>query len=158
MSTARALKLVGVVVLLAMPVMAGSNSHSEAVTATCIRVLDGDTLVVKCHGREVTVELEGVDAPELGQPLGRQVRGFVRALVQGREITIDMVDRGDDGGQARVSVAGQDLSELLAERGLAWATDGGALAESAARARLARCGIWLDPAPVPPWEFRETTT
>jgi micrococcal nuclease len=156
MKLANVLTVVGVVgaaALLALPVVAGSDEEApHAVTAKCIKVVDGDTIIVKCDRREMTVELEGVDAPELDQPWGKEVRSFVRDMVQGHAVTVEPVAGGST---ARVTVDGLDLAELLAARGLAWATDEGELAELAAKARSAPCGIWLDPEPVPPWEFRD---
>jgi endonuclease YncB( thermonuclease family) len=150
--------LAGVVALLAMPVVAGpEDAQPRAVTAKCIKVIDGDTIIVKCDKRQMTVELEGVDAPELDQPWGKEVRSFVRDMVQGRELQVEIIEAGDGSGTARVMVSGQDLSRLLAERGLAWATGVGELQDLAERARSAPCGIWLDADPVPPWEFREAT-
>lgn len=150
--------LVGVVALLAMPVVAGpEEAQHHAMTAKCIKVIDGDTIIVKCDKRQMTVDLEGVDAPELGQPWGKEVRSFVRDMVQGRELQVEIIEAGDGSGTARVVVGGQDLSRLLAERGLAWATDAGELQELSERAKSAPCGIWLDTEPVPPWEFRQAT-
>jgi micrococcal nuclease len=150
--------LAAVVALLAVPVVAGpEEARPHAVTAKCIRVVDGDTIVVKCDKRQMTVDLEGVDAPELGQPWGKEVRSFVRDMVQGREVEVEIIEAGDGSGTARVLVGGQDLSRLLAERGLAWATAAGELQDLSEKAKSAPCGIWLDAQPVPPWEFREAT-
>ena len=55
----------------------------ETFVGTCTRVVDGDPFVVEVDGRQVTVELAGVDAPELGQPLGKEVRASLRKLLQG---------------------------------------------------------------------------
>ena len=148
--------LVGAAALLALPVVAGpEESETHTVTATCIKVVDGDTLVVKCDKRQMTVDLAGIDAPELGQPWGKEVRGFVRDMVEGNQVTVEVIEAGETGGTARVLVAGQDLSRLLAERGLAWATAGSGLEELTEKAKSAPCGLWLDGEPVPPWEFRE---
>jgi endonuclease YncB( thermonuclease family) len=103
----------------------------------------------------MTVDLDGIDAPELGQPWGREVRSFVREMVEGRQLEVQVISGGDGSGTARVTVAGEDLSRLLAERGLAWATTGGELQALTEKARSAPCGLWLDAQPVPPWEFRE---
>ena len=148
--------LVGVAVLLAVPVIAGpEGSETHAVNATCIKVVDGDTIVVKCDKRQMTVDLAGIDAPELGQPWGKEVRSFVRDMVEGNQVTVEVIEAGETGGTARVLVAGQDLSRLLAERGLAWATAGSDLQDLVEKAKSAPCGIWLDAKAVPPWEFRE---
>lgn len=150
--------VIGAVALLALPVVADpDDAEPHAVTAKCIKVVDGDTIIVKCDKRQMTVDLEGVDAPELGQPWGKEVRSFVRDMVAGRELQVEIIEAGDDSGTARVLVAGQDLSRLLAERGLAWATGAGELQDLAEKAKSAPCGIWLDKEPIPPWEFREAT-
>ena len=57
----------------------------------------------------------------------------------------------------RQTIDGTDLSEMLASRGLAWVPEHGAdseLAELSAKAKEFPCGLWMDPDPEPPWEFR----
>jgi endonuclease YncB( thermonuclease family) len=148
--------VVGAAALLVAPVVAGSEkAETLGAAATCVKVIDGDTLVVKCDKRQMTIELDGVDAPELGQPWGREVRNFVREMVEGRALEVRIIEAGDGSGTAQVLVAGQDLSRLLAERGLAWATAAGELQDLTEKAKSAPCGLWLDAQPVPPWEFRE---
>ena len=150
--------IIGVAALLALPAIAGppGDPENRTVTGTCIKVVDGDTIVVKCDKRQMTVDLAGIDAPELGQPWGKEVRSFVRDMVEGSQITVEVIEAGETGGTARVLIAGQDLSRLLAERGLAWATAGGGLEDLTEKAKSAPCGLWLDAQPVPPWQFRET--
>jgi endonuclease YncB( thermonuclease family) len=144
--------------LLALPLVATPpEAEHTAMTAKCVKVVDGDTLVVRCDRDEMTVELEGVDAPEIGQPWGKEVRTFVRDMVRGRDLQVEVVERTDGHAVARVSVDGADLSELLAARGLARATDNGELGALAEKAKASPCGLWMDPEPVPPWEFRDAT-
>jgi endonuclease YncB( thermonuclease family) len=71
-------------------------------TGKVVSVHDGDTLTLRTDdGRTLKVRLQGIDAPELGQPFGKRSRD-----------------------------------------------------ELAAGARAARKGLWSDPAPVAPWEWR----
>jgi endonuclease YncB( thermonuclease family) len=152
------LSILGVACLLALPLVATPPDDAHhAMTAKCVKVVDGDTLVVRCDHDEMTVELDGVDAPELGQPWGKEVRSFVRDMVRGRQLRVEVVERTDGHAVARISVDGADLSELLAARGLAWGTDHGKLEALSDKAQSTPCGLWLDPEPVPPWEFREAT-
>jgi endonuclease YncB( thermonuclease family) len=147
---------VAIVCLLALPLVATPpEDDHHGMTAKCVKVVDGDTLVIRCDHNEMTVDLVGVDAPELGQPWGKEVRSFVRDMVHGRDIQVEIVKTGEDCAIVRIMVGGEDLSELLAARGLAWATDGGELKELSDKAQNSPCGIWLDPTPVPPWEFRD---
>jgi endonuclease YncB( thermonuclease family) len=59
---------------------------------------------------------------------------------------------------ARIKVEGQDVGHRLVAEGLAWHytrySDDATLAGAEAEARADRRGLWRDPAPVPPWEWR----
>lgn len=135
----------------------GAVAGQDGLTGKCVKVVDGDTLIIKCDENRRTVEIDGVDAPELDQPWGKEVRSFVRSMVQGRQVDIEIIDGDGDTVRARVSIDGTDLSEMLASRGLAWVPEDGAdeeLAELSAKARDLPCGLWMDPEPEPPWEFR----
>jgi endonuclease YncB( thermonuclease family) len=129
----------------------------KAMTAKCVKVIDGDTLVIECDTHRITVDLDGVDAPELGQPWGKEVRSFVRKLVRGEKVEIVVTARTEEGATARITVEGRDLSALLVERGLAWATGDAELEALSREARERPCGLWTDPEPVPPWVYREAT-
>jgi endonuclease YncB( thermonuclease family) len=131
------------------------ESDHLAMTAKCVKVVDGDTLIVKCDKRQMIIDLAGVDAPEIGQPWGKEVRTFVADMVRGRKIRVELVDTSDGTNQARVIVDGEDLARLLAVRGLAWGIDDGELESLSEGARTSPCGLWLDPDPIPPWEFRD---
>ena len=149
----------GVVCLLAMPVVADPpEDEHHTMTAKCVKVVDGDTLIVKCDKKEMTIDLAGIDSPELEQPWGKEVRNFVADMVHRREIEVEMVESADGTATARITVDGQDLSHLLAARGLAWGTDDGELEALSENAKSSPCGLWLDSNAVPPWEFREAQT
>ena len=151
-----ALICLGIACLLAMPVVADPpEDEHHAMTAKCVKVVDGDTLIVKCDKKEMTIDLAGIDSPELGQPWGKEVRSFVADMVRGEKIEVELVDSENGEGTARITVDGQDLSHLLAARGLAWGTDDGELEALSDKAKSSPCGLWLDSNPVPPWEFRE---
>ncbi|MCU0305577.1 MAG: thermonuclease family protein [Thermoanaerobaculales bacterium] len=140
-------------------VAVGATAGPTSIAGTCIKVIDGDTLVVDCDHARRTVEIAGIDAPEIEQPWGKEVRSFVRSMVDGERVEIEVVEAGDDVVRARVSINGVDLSELLVGRGLAWVVDGsgdGELAELGERARALPCGLWTDPEPQAPWSFRES--
>lgn len=148
------LATLGVVCLVSGVVLAGDG----VMTGKCVKVIDGDTLIIECEKNRQTVELAEVDAPELDQPWGKEVRNFVRDMVRGREVQIDVVEKTDEVVRVRITVDGHDLSEILASRGLAWAaeeTSDSELAELCAKAKGIPCGLWMDVDPEPPWEFRE---
>src|SRR5262245_55000380 len=59
-----------------------------------VGVTDGDTLTVRVDGNKRRVRLDGVDAPELGQPYGKSARRSLAELCRGKEATV--VERGSD--------------------------------------------------------------
>jgi micrococcal nuclease len=139
--------------ILAGGVLAGQN----LMTGKCVKVLDGDTLIIECEKTKRTVDIEGIDAPELDQPWGKEVRNFVKDMVRGREVQVEIIESTPEMVRARVTVNGVDLSELLVSRGLAWVPEGSADSDLVALGTKAKeypCGLWTDSEPEPPWEFR----
>ncbi len=134
-----------------------SDSSKEHFDGRCVKVIDGDTLVIDCEGGKRTIHLAGIDAPELKQPMGKEIRKFVRRTVKGQSLEIQMVpSEGPD--SARVFVNGKDLSLFLAELGFAWPAEGSTQTDTiqkvSDRARNHPSGIWINDNPEPPWEYR----
>lgn len=65
-----------------------------AETAKCIRVVDGDTIVVDYHGKLEKIRLIGVDTPETVHPnkpveyFGKEASNFTRSLVTGKQVAL----------------------------------------------------------------------
>ncbi len=138
-------------------VAGGALAGDGVMTGKCVKVLDGDTLIIECDKNKRTVNIEGIDAPELEQPWGKEVRGFVRDMVRGEKVEVEVLENSGDTIRARVTVNGVDLSEMLVSRGLAWVSEGSTDSELVVlgtKARELPCGLWMDTAPEPPWEFR----
>lgn len=123
-------------------------------------VHDGDTLTLTAGEARLRVRLDGVDAPEPGQPYGRSARRSLAALCRGKDARV--IERGkDDEGRilGSVTCAEVDVNAEQVRRGLAWVhlrylPLGSPLYEFEANARLRRVGLWRGKAPVPPWEWR----
>jgi micrococcal nuclease len=71
------------------------------VTGQVVSVHDGDTLTVQLSDRREKVRLIGIDAPEMAQaPWGEQSRDALKALVNGRQVTLETdVSVRDQNGQ-----------------------------------------------------------
>ncbi len=105
------------------------------VPARVLRVIDGDTIVVRASiwlGQEVEtkVRLAGVDTPELSgkceyeRSLARKAREFVLARIGGGEVILLDIRYGKYAGRvvARVRIGpDQELSAALIDAGLGWA-------------------------------------
>jgi micrococcal nuclease len=60
------------------------------ITGQVVSVHDGDTITVQLSDRREKIRLIGSDAPEIGQaPWGEQSRDALKALVNGRQVTLE---------------------------------------------------------------------
>ena len=143
--------------------------------ARVVGITDGDTIkVLDKTNTQHKIRLAGIDAPERKQPWGNRSRQGLAEILAGRDVTIE--DRKTDRWGRIIAVVWVtppdcpscprtlDAAMSQLSRGLAWhfkryaheqPGDEGeryAFAEEEARAKGA--GLWSDPAPVPPWEWR----
>jgi endonuclease YncB( thermonuclease family) len=123
-------------------------------------VTDGDTLSVLQDGKSVKIRLYGIDCPEKHQAYGHGAHEFTSVFAFGKEVEVRPVDRDRYGRLvAWVYVGHRCLNEELLQAGFAWHfkrySRDRHLAEIEMQARAARIGLWRDPHPVPPWEFRK---
>lgn len=135
----------------------------QTLSGVVTHVVDGDTLDVTVAQRVVTVRLDGIDAPERGQPFSAQARALLRVLAFSQRATVHVKDTDRYGRLvARVVVGGKDLSEEMVVAGLAWHylqySSDARLAALEKRAREKRLGVWANPSAVPPWVFRHPGT
>lgn len=123
-------------------------------------VHDGDTLTVLVERRQVKVRLADIDAPELRQPYGGHSKRSLSELCFGKSATLDVRNRDRYGRAiATVTCAGTNANAEQVRRGYAWTYTRYARADSPLfriehEARATRRGLWADPAPVPPWNWR----
>ncbi|MBI4194705.1 MAG: thermonuclease family protein [Betaproteobacteria bacterium] len=134
---------------------------SAEVPGRVVSVHDGDTLTVLTEQRgSLRIRLKDIDAPELSQPFGRRSRQSLSELCSGKPVELDV--RGTDRYRraiARVTCSGTDANAEQVRRGYAWTFTRYAGTESPlhaiqAEARAARRGLWGDPSPQPPWDWR----
>lgn len=140
--------------------VAALAAQAEGLRGRVVGVADGDTLTVLLeHQQSVKVRLAEIDAPEKTQAFGRRSKESLAALCFGRAAVIE--DKGRDRyGRVigRTSCAGIDASGEQVRRGMAWVFDRYAtdlsLYTLQDEAKADRRGLWRDPAPVPPWDYR----
>ena len=127
-----------------------------------VSVHDGDTLTVLIDHRQVRVRLIDIDAPELRQPFGTRSRQSLSSLCFGKVASLDV--RGHDRYNrtlALVNCGGADANAEQVRRGYAWtfvryARPDSPLFALESEARTAHRGLWQDPAPVAPWDWRNS--
>lgn len=123
-------------------------------------VHDGDTVTcVDPEGRRHKIRLVGIDAPEHGQAFGDTARTALAGKLAGHGIRVEG-DAYDQHGRllGRLLVADRDVNRELVAEGWAWAFGGFApnedLMAAEAAARREKRGLWADPRPVSPGEWR----
>lgn len=134
-----------------------------------VGIADGDTLTARCDAaagqlkQTIRVRLAEIDAPEKAQPFGERSRQHLAQLCfrQRAEVAPLPGSAGSDRyGRtvARVACAGLDANADQVRAGMAWVFDRYArdltLYDLQAEARRARVGLWTDPDPVAPWQWR----
>ncbi|BFR47456.1 thermonuclease family protein [Nitratidesulfovibrio sp. HK-II] len=149
------------VVLLLFILGAGDAS---AWTGKVIGISDGDTVtVLDADMATVKVRLYGVDCPESSQPFGTRAKQYTSSVVYGKMVTVEDMDIDRYGRVVGVveTVDGTSLNRALVINGMAWVYDRYCRAvwcaewkQDEMRAKSARAGLWSEPAPMPPWEFR----
>ena len=144
--------------LLACPLLA------DTLTVTCKRVVDGDTFILNDG---TTVQIWGIDAPELKQDYGQEARTWLQNTIGQKGVKLRIQVKGTDsygrtlglvyiqGNQKRAS----NVGTLMVKAGMAWFDDYNApeagLADEMEKARKARKGLWADENPVKPYLFRK---
>jgi endonuclease YncB( thermonuclease family) len=147
--------------LVAAAISAGCSPKAPAgPTWYVVSVHDGETVrALDPEKVEHRVRLAGIDAPEMGQAFGRVARDRLRELALRRQVVVQVQGRDRYARDiATLEAGGRDLARVLVAEGLAWHftrySDDPALAAAEAEARAAGRGLWADPEPVAPWEWR----
>lgn len=130
------------------------------------RFIDGDSFVATSRdGQSVPVRISGIDAPEKGQPGSRAASKALRRLVADRWLVLRVIKRDRYGRLVgRLMLNDRDIGLILVRKGLAWhfkryeheqaRAVRGQYQEAQLAARENGLGVWTDPAPTPPWEWR----
>lgn len=127
-----------------------------------VGVHDGDT--VTCldeSNQQQKVRLAEIDAPEIGQDYGKVSREVLAEMVFGK--TVEVTEDGKDRyGRwiGHLSSNGIDVNRQMIATGNAWHyadySRDTSLAALQAQAQSQRLGLWAQPSPVAPWDFRKS--
>lgn len=131
-----------------------------------IYVYDGDTILVRSiDGTETRIRLKGIDAPESKQAYGKEAGQKLNTLSFNKDVQIFWQEKDRYGRTVgKVMIGDTDLNLAMIEAGLAWHFTKYELTQSAEdrqlykttekRVREQHKGLWADPSPLPPWEYR----
>ena len=131
-------------------------------TGHVIGILEGDTIEVLHKKRAERIRLIGIDCPEKRQPFGEKAKHAATSLVFGKDVSIQT--HGKDKHRRTLAEVllsdGTSLNQALVAGGWCWwypkyAINNSELKRLESQARLRKRGLWTDPYPVPPWEWRK---
>jgi endonuclease YncB( thermonuclease family) len=131
--------------------------------AKVVAVHDGDTITVLKGKKQkrVVVRLMGIDAPELQQVYGTDAAAVLSKLCLGQMASV-VSQKLDTYGRTIASVKCNkvDAAKQMVGSGAAWVYDQYVPKQSPLRAlqqkaQAARVGLWAQPLPEAPWQWRK---
>lgn len=162
------LRLLPALLVLTLPI--SPQTHADSLDGKVVRILDGDTVeVLDARKRTHRVRLAGIDAPESKQPFGAKAKRALSSLVGGKTLTVDWHKRDRyDRLVGKLMLDGADVNLALVRAGYAWwyreyageqSPSDRRLYEAAEKAaRRDGVGLWSDPRPIAPWDWRDGRT
>jgi endonuclease YncB( thermonuclease family) len=144
-----------------------AESPAASIHGRIVSVSDGDTLtVLDGENRQHKIRVAGIDAPERKQPFGQRSKSGLSDCSFGKTVEI-VGDKRDKYGRTvgKVIADSRDCGLAQVNAGLAWhykayereqpKADREAYSQSEDAARKAGIGLWSEPSPVPPWQWRK---
>lgn len=144
------------------------TANADTLVGRVVGITDGDTITV-LDGQQTQhkVRLMGIDCPEKAQPFGQNAKESLSDIVFGRTVNVEW-QKLDRYGRivGKVLVSGQDANLEQVGRGLAWhykkydreqePLDRSTYSQAEIDARMSNRGLWSDPEPIPPWDWRKS--
>jgi len=129
-----------------------------------VNVTDGDTInVYNAEQGQVKIRLYGIDCPEKGQPYGQAAGKYLASLIAGAMVEIEPVTKDRYGRTVAIVMDDElNVNQEMVRSGYAWVyrkycdkefCDYWLALENDARA--GKLGLWREPDPIPPWEWRK---
>jgi micrococcal nuclease len=142
------------------------TSWSAELEGRVVRIVDGDTLaVLDVSNTQTKIRLAGIDCPERKQPFGQRAKQALSDYAFNRQVTVEWTKLDRYKRVVGKILAGQqDVNLALVRDGMCWwyrkysgeqsAVDRKLYEAAEAKAREQRTGLWVDPEPMAPWDWR----
>jgi endonuclease YncB( thermonuclease family) len=132
----------------------------EILEGCVVGVHDGDTITLLMAGnQQLKIRLAQIDAPETDQAFGQRSKQSLSNMVFNKTIQVkkETVDKyGRTVGTLLVNELDVNCEQI--KRGMAWVyrkyLHDQSLLQVEDEARQAKVGLWAEPNPIPPWEYR----
>ena len=126
-----------------------------------VSIADGDTItVLDADKKQHRVRLTGIDAPEKKQAFGAKSKDRRGELVAGKDVVVEWKENDTYGRTlGKVRQGALDINLQMIKDGMAWHykkySKSAELSMAEAEAKAGKKGLWVDPNPMAPWEFRK---
>ena len=139
-----------------------SNSliiFAQTYSGKIIKVIDGDTFVFQAAEGNLKIRMLAIDAPEHDQPAGQESKAFLATFEN--KAGILKAESVDKYGRtlAYLFIDNQNINLLCVRNGHAWHykqyNKDEAFAQAEKQAKAEKLGLWKEPDPIPPWNWRK---
>jgi endonuclease YncB( thermonuclease family) len=161
------LRRLAVTTVLAVGALLSFSVHAELLMGRIVGVSDGDTVtLLDANQRQYKIRLTGIDAPEKKMPFGQRSKEHLSDLIFNKDVQVE-TEKLDRYGRTlgKILFDRKDINMAMVNAGLAWhykkyqndqsRSDRLLYAHAEDQARQQRIGLWRDPNPTPPWEWRK---
>jgi endonuclease YncB( thermonuclease family) len=138
------------------------ETNTESNSYKVIGIKDGDTFVVLIDGQEQVIRLEHIYCPEKKQPFGNKAKQFASDLCFGQYVQLNHKNKYDRNKRLISEIIlnnGVNVNKELVSNGLAWHfkkySKDNDYSELEINARNNQIGIWSEPNPTTPWDWRK---
>jgi endonuclease YncB( thermonuclease family) len=154
--------------LTALLILSSAAAQAALLEGRVVAVADGDTITILDNtNTQYKIRLAGIDAPEKKQPFGNVSKKFLSDLVYDKQVSVDYSKQDRYGRTVgKVLVNGIDANLEQVKHGLAWfykkyeneqpLQDRLDYLHAQEAAETSKVGLWVEPNPVAPWDFRKS--
>ena len=128
-----------------------------------VAITDGDTIKVldDLDKGVLKIRLNKIDAPEKKQAFGQKSKQYLSNLVFGKQVIIRFKEIDRYGRiLGLIYINGVEVNLQMVKAGMAWHyayyDKTPAYIEAEKKARASKVGLWIDPEPISPYEFRKS--
>lgn len=149
-------------IVLASTLLIAKATYADTISGKVIAIADGDTLtILDSRNTQTKVRLAAIDAPEKAQAFGNKSKQSLSEICFGKSASVEVLDI--DRYKRWVGVVSCDgvrANDEQVKLGMAWvyreyANGFSHLYKLEDEARQEKRGLWSDPSPTPPWEWRK---
>lgn len=140
---------------------------ASTITGRVVGIADGDTItVLDASNTQYKIRLSGIDSPEKKQDFGNVSKRALSDLVFNKQVTVEW-DKEDRYGRiiGKIILSGVDINLQQIKTGMAWfyrkyqneltLDDRLNFLHAEEDAKKNGLGLWTQPNPTAPWEFRK---